>query len=183
MSKRRPNRSEAGVTLIELLAVVGIIGLLTLIGVPAFLTYYQAAKVSSSTRQFTTDLRSARQRAVTRARPTMVSFQTGGTVRNYQIFDGTAASPITWTALGSERQLNDTVYLHSTTFTNVDTSADGSKDIVFLPSGEIRPIPTISEGGKDVSLVVLRTDQKVPYNEFKLYLTRSGQMIARRSSF
>jgi prepilin-type N-terminal cleavage/methylation domain-containing protein len=80
------NRYQRGYSLIELLTVVAIIGVMSLVSVPAFLNYQRSLEVKSSMRQFTADLRAARQRAVTnQANVTVDVPAAGATARTYTI--------------------------------------------------------------------------------------------------
>ena len=68
------HRRQAGYSLPEMLTVVAIIGVLALVTVPAFINFYQAGKMRASMRNFTTDLRSIRQRAITRGHQTILTY-------------------------------------------------------------------------------------------------------------
>jgi len=57
--------SDAGFTLIEILTVIFILGILCLIGVPAFKTYQPSLQLSGTVRELVTDLRYAEGLAVT----------------------------------------------------------------------------------------------------------------------
>ena len=61
MSTRKLQR---GYSLAELLTVMAIIGVLSLVTVPAFMNYAKAARLKNSLRQVASDVRAARQRAV-----------------------------------------------------------------------------------------------------------------------
>ena len=174
---------QSGVSLIEMLVVLAIIGVISLVSVPAFMSFYQSSKVKSSMRQFTNDVRAARQRAVTRARPVKLTFATGATARTYQIADGTVGAAPVWTLVGTTRRMNDTVYIHSTTFVDKDDPTDGLVDIIFQPNGTIATpdFPDETEGGKKVTKVSLRTEVQVPYNEYKIYFERTGRMTVQNA--
>jgi Tfp pilus assembly protein FimT len=96
---------EQGYTVAEMLTVVTIVGLLTLVSVPSFITFRNSGKMRNSVRTFTTDVRAARQRAITRSRQVMVTYGTtpaGTPMANYQrsyyIYDGDLPSGSTnWT--------------------------------------------------------------------------------------
>jgi prepilin-type N-terminal cleavage/methylation domain-containing protein len=77
------DRNQRGFSLMELLTVVAIIGVMSLVSVPAFLNYQRSLEVKSAMRQFTGDLRAARQRAVTNMGPVTVNVPTTG--RTYSI--------------------------------------------------------------------------------------------------
>lgn len=57
-------KRQRGFSLVEMLTVVAILGVLSLVSVPAFMNYQRSLAVKNSMRQFTSDLRAARQRAV-----------------------------------------------------------------------------------------------------------------------
>jgi prepilin-type N-terminal cleavage/methylation domain-containing protein len=67
-------RVVAGYSLPELLVVVAIIGLIVLVTVPNFMQYFRSNAMRSAIRQFNTDIRSVRQRAVTQYVTTRISF-------------------------------------------------------------------------------------------------------------
>lgn len=89
------NRRQAGYSLAEMLTVVAIVGTLALVTVPAFITFYQSNKMKSSIRNFTTDLRSIRQRAITRGvqvamcyQPSAASAAPVNQKRTYTLYQG-----------------------------------------------------------------------------------------------
>lgn len=179
-------QSQRGVTLIEMLVAVAIIGLITLVSVPALLTYYQSNKLKAAVREFQTDLRSARQRAVSKNRVTKFSFVAGdGSRMGYTIWDGSSTTlPTTWTRVTDKRSLSDIVVIEETTFTDVDTTPDGEADIIFRPNGSIDPRPTETVAGQQVCRAVLRIpNSKVAFNEYTVFFSESGSMNVRKSKY
>lgn len=172
-------KKQRGFSLPELLVVVAIIGMISLIGVPAFINYFNSARVNSALRTFTTDVRGARQRAVTRNRPVKFSFATGATARSYFIYDGDVAGT-TWTQLGGERRLPEFVFLNAATFTDV-APTDGRRDIIFFPNGTIQPLPTETVGGQQVTKVEIQTDYDIPFNRYTVFFQQTGRMSTTRS--
>jgi prepilin-type N-terminal cleavage/methylation domain-containing protein len=89
-----------GFSLIELMMVVVVIGLVLTAGIPAFGTFRDGMVLVQARSQVTQDLRMARQVAVTRHCPVVVTFGDGSTttnVGNYSILydtngDGAAAT-------------------------------------------------------------------------------------------
>src|SRR2546423_10800404 len=84
-------KAQRGYSLPEMLVVMAIIGILSLIVVPNFMSFYRSTKLKSSMRQFTTDLRGARQRAVADNSITKLVFKTdvqGGGYTIYESKDG-----------------------------------------------------------------------------------------------
>lgn len=176
---------QRGYSLPELLIVVAIVGMISLIGVPAFISYFNSMRVNSALRAFTADVRGARQRAVTTNRPVKFSFETGAGERSYWIADGNTAGT-TWTLVGGERELPEWVYLNDTTFVDEDDPADGQADIIFQPNGTITradgsAMPTETVDGQQVTLVEIRTDTDVPFNQYIVYFQQSGRLSTTRA--
>jgi prepilin-type N-terminal cleavage/methylation domain-containing protein len=60
----RAHQSERGFTLAELVVIIAIIGILSVMAVPAFLRYYQAATLKSGAQQFAALINQARELAI-----------------------------------------------------------------------------------------------------------------------
>ena len=86
-------RSSRGFSLIEILIVLGIIGVLSLVTVPLFINYQRRNFVRSALREFSTTLRRARTDAINGGR--MVRVQVIGD-REYRTFESTD-NGTTWT--------------------------------------------------------------------------------------
>ena len=84
----RTLRSQGGYSLAEMLVVVAIIGMLALVMVPNFVTFYQSNKMKSSMRSFTTDVRAVRQLAISQGRQTMLTYQAASGSRSYDWWMG-----------------------------------------------------------------------------------------------
>jgi len=61
-------------TLVEALVVVAIIGIMVTVALPAFARFYQMFKFRTAMNQLVTDVRGARQAAITNARPVKITF-------------------------------------------------------------------------------------------------------------
>lgn len=82
-------RIKQGVTLIEILVAIGIIGILSLIGIPAFRAYGPKLELSGSTQELVSDLRHIQQMAVTEQKEYCIKFFP--TEKKYQVLKyGTA---------------------------------------------------------------------------------------------
>ena len=89
------NNRQRGFSLIELLTVVGIIGVMSLVSVPAFLNYQRSLELKTAMRQFTADIRSARTRAVTNMAPVTLDVPAAGRgARAYTITESRNAGGI-----------------------------------------------------------------------------------------
>jgi prepilin-type N-terminal cleavage/methylation domain-containing protein len=166
-----PPARVRGFSIVELLVVLAIIGMMVLVGMPNFMTYRNINKTKTSLRNFTSDVRNARQRAITRNVPMKVSFTTGG--REYRIYELPQGGD--WTQFGPTRQLDDSVYFHTTsTFTDLTTNGDDDTDpdVVFTPSGTVGNLPAAT------GTIVLRTDKDIPKPEITVSFWATGRMLA-----
>ncbi len=171
-SCRASRRWQAGYSLPEMLVVVAIVGLLALVTIPSFVSYYQSQRVKSAMRNFTTDLRKMRALSANRGVQAKLSFATGAGARTYRLFYGSAAvgTTQTWTAIGnggfSTKSLESIVFFPANatatpqTFSDVD--GDGTLDIIFLPSGAVviglTTVPLRNEPGAFLGFLALFTD-------------------------
>lgn len=190
------NGRQSGYSLAEMLTVIAIVGVLALVTVPAFMTYMQSNKMKSSMRQFTSDLRSARQRSISQGQQVLFTFGTGASARSYDIYQGNAPfNSTSWSktglpiALQSTRNLDSVVYLPSNaastpqTFTDVvdcsagtscTAGADTKLDVVFFPDGRVQ-IPA----GLTVGTITLKTNMNIPTPQYTVTLSPSGQVHAQ----
>lgn len=176
MMKRKAGQS--GYSLIELLVVVALIGVISLVSVPNFISMYRSSKIKGAIRQFTSDVRNARQIAVSENTRTMVSIGTTAAERDrywtYRQVDGA------WELIGrpegktlEEATENTTVYFSATDFAD-SVTADGAerKDIIFDRNGTIRPFPTVGAG--QFPGITIRTDDDVPIPQYTVRVSPAG---------
>jgi prepilin-type N-terminal cleavage/methylation domain-containing protein len=183
--RRRPQ--TAGYSLAEMLIVVAIIGVLSLLSVPAFMNYQRANSFRSAARTFTADLRAARAMAIQQSFDVRVEFTMGGIgSRDYSFYssrDGTTWTPIklrggaTSTAVASAgsntRRLENKIWfqtLPASTFQDIGSNT--KPDIIFKPSGAIAFDGTNTSGS-----VIIATDwAKLRNNRYYVNMTSSGQI-------
>jgi prepilin-type N-terminal cleavage/methylation domain-containing protein len=189
-------RSEAGYSLAEMLTVIAIIGVLALVSVPAFLTYFNSNKMKASLRNVTNDLRSARQLSISQGKQVLVTYPTGTNARSYAIYVGDKPfNSLTWKAhrrrpggVPGTRTLDQIVYFPADdastpqTFTDVlDCSAvtsctagtDSKVDIIFFPDGHAQlPVNATS------ATITLKTDRKIPKAQYAIAISPSGRVQA-----
>lgn len=169
---------ERGVTLMEMTVVLALISMMALITIPNFISIYQSAKVKATARNAITDVRNARQLAISTNARTKISFKVGTNVHNYEIFrekkdrmTGTSEWVRTrWGDLGA------VMYIQSSNFEDSVSGDDLPKDIVFLPNGTVLP------PGSLVPVpyyVVLRTEQKIAKKDYRLEFTPSGNVTLK----
>lgn len=181
---RTPSHREAGYSLAEMLTVVAIVGILALVTVPAFITFYNSNKVKTSVRNFVSDFRGTRELAIKTGLQTRLSYKTGATgTRNYNLYQGDTAfgTTGTWTALPSQRgvkNLDDVVYFPAKTATVpqdfTDLDSDGQLDIIFTPDGGVK-MPAAAS----TATITIQTDMNVPKKQYQIVVSPSGKVVAQ----
>ena len=135
--------SQRGYSLAEALVAVAIVGLVTMVSVPAFMTMYRSGQVKISARQFAADARWARQLAVTSRKPVKITFSTGTSATSYNIYEQVGG---VWSSTASRTgALQKNTYVASTTFDDIGGGADATVpddgdslgDIVFKSNGSL----------------------------------------------
>ena len=171
------HQSERGYSLVEMLVVVAIIGIVSLVTVPNFIAMQRSAKMKSSLRQLMTDIRGVRQYAISKNRPTMLSFGLGGTARDYRIYEqviDSTGTPV-WQLVptNARRQLESSVYFETTNMPNtVNSDLLNWNDLIFSPNGTVRNIPT----GLTNGTVRIKTDFDIPTRQFTVSIWSTGRM-------
>ena len=190
------NRRQSGYSLVEMLTVIAIVGTLALVTVPAFMTYMQSNKMKSSMRQFTTDLRSARQRSISQGQQVLLTYGAGASSRTYDFYQGDKPfNSTTWTkaalpeALKTTRRLNDVIYFPADTASpptlqtfedtltcgtsTCSTGTDTKFDVIFFPDGSVHMPGTSTTG-----TITLKTDMRIPKAVYTVVITPSGRVQA-----
>jgi prepilin-type N-terminal cleavage/methylation domain-containing protein len=170
----RGNRGQRGYTLIEALVAVAIIGMISLVAVPNFMSYYRAGRIKASLRQLTTDIRAARQVAVSEQGCSMISFAAGAeSNRTYEIYGARyVAGQCTDWALRDTKTMQESVFFRASTFDDwVDfPSGSGTKDIIFRANGATVTNPTAMYSA------TIQTSFNVPKNHYQIDVFPSGQL-------
>lgn len=177
---RMNRQSERGYTIIEALIVVAIIGIMTVAGVPAFMSMFNQNRIRSTARVLATDVRWARMNAISRQRPTKVTITGTNTYAVAELVGGA------WTNVvpgprNSQRRLEfpARVTFSSHTFVDIDDlpadpdvpdDADTDPDIVFLPNGAAWGLTDTNER------VTIATDWKVTKPQFHIMVRPSGNV-------
>ena len=191
------NSRQAGYTLAEMLTVVAIIGVLALVSVPSFMTFYNSNKMKTSMRNFTNDLRATRQLSISHGTQAMISYATGTTARSYDIYLGDKPfNSVKWTAqtgpgaasLRASRALDAIAYFPANsaatpqTFTDTITCAalpctsgqDQRIDVIFFPDGHAQ-LPA----GATTASITLKCDRNIPKPQYTVVISPSGRVQAQ----
>lgn len=194
---------QAGYSLAEMITVVAIVAMMTLVTVPSFISFRNSGKMRASVNTFTSDLRGARQRSITRSRQVMVTYEptaAGAAPVNYKRtysfyegnlpFNSTTWAPITLTPGGgatTQRKLDDVIYFPSTGASTPQTfddtlacvssactsGTDGRPEVIFFPDGRVR-VPS----GQTIGQITLLTDMKIAKKKYIIQLSPSGNVKA-----
>ena len=77
--------TQRGYTLTEMLVVIAIVGIFSLVSVPAFMSFSRSNLVKAANRQVVSDLRNLRQACISKGVRGKMTFTTGATARQYQM--------------------------------------------------------------------------------------------------
>jgi prepilin-type N-terminal cleavage/methylation domain-containing protein len=175
-------RNSRGYSIIEMLVVVAIIGILSLITVPAFMNFQRRNAVRSALRSFTSDIRSYRQHAITKNAYVRVQFSGQ---RDYVAFQSRDFGA-TWRPLllgtsgqGTQTQtLPETLAFTANTYNDSDTPADGLRDLDFRPDGTVGDFAAT---GATAGTITLRTDWQDILNTVVVDISTTGQIKTTES--
>lgn len=186
MRHRRTN--NAGYSLVELLAVVAIIGVLSLITIPAFMNFQRQNAIRSAMRTVSSDFLAARAKAIREQFDVRISLSPSATetdaARTYSFFSS-RDDGATWTPLDL-RMRGGTLVDGATGLTSrtierpvwfseardfQDLNTDGSIDIVFHPNGTV----DLETDATPVGKLVLATNwEQIRSNRYNVWVRRSG---------
>ena len=178
--------SSRGFSLPEMLVVIALIGVLSLISVPAFINFKNQNTFRADLRNFSTDLRSARQYAITQTVDVRVELDvpgnslTSNTYRFYTSNDrGTTWVPLTTMrgsrgaahgTTGNIKSLDGPVWFQSTG-SLPDIGSDSKPDIVFHPNGSM----DLAANAPGAQIVLRSIWKKIAFDTYTMALSASGQ--------
>jgi prepilin-type N-terminal cleavage/methylation domain-containing protein len=153
-------RFQRGYSLAELLTVMAIVGVLSLVTVPAFMNYAKTARLKNSLRQVSTDIRAARQRAVTRTTFVRLNVTTASPAPGkYQLEESTDRGTTYVAVPNTEKELQQFNYF----------AAAGA--VTFRPNGTL----VLAPGDTETTLVVKSNDTTVK-NNYTITVNLSGKV-------
>jgi len=164
-----------GYTLTEILVVIGVIAVLSLVSVPAFINYQQANVLRGAVRQLDGDLRQARMQAITNNLTIRVEFAADNVTYSFYSSSDYGTTWTTYTApraFSSIRKLDKPVTVVGNTFR--DVNGNGLRDIVFQPNGTLTTDCMAASGPSAVGIGVPWTN--VANNRYSIEITAVGQV-------
>lgn len=200
---RRSSGASRGYNLMELLVVVAIVGIVALITVPALLQLMPQYRIRSAASETAAAIRMIRQRAVTTRSAWRISFDTSQNRYSYYALTSPNAAldvAANWTAIsrdgrnvapgGTEQWVNVTaVQLQSTTnsFKDVVCPTDGMIDLIFLRDGSVSNKAACGAAATTVlsftptqPSVLFRVDSNyVRFNRYYVSLAQNGTLSIR----
>ena len=178
----RRSRRQSGYSLMEIMVVIAIIGILSLVTVPAFMNFQRRNQVRSALRSFTSDLRSFRSLAI--SKNVYVRVQLTGP-RAYTVFQSTDLGanwdPLLLGAIGThrnERFLPETIEFTTITYNDSDNPPDAVKDVDFRPDGTAGDfVGSTATAGT----ITMRTDWKDILSTVIVDMSTTGQITTKET--
>jgi Tfp pilus assembly protein FimT len=201
----RPSRqSEAGYSLVELLTIVGMIGVIVLVTIPALRQLMPQYQVRSAASETAANLRLARQKAMSTRTPWKVSFDPDNERYSYAMLTSPNADmsvAANWTSINHDTRkvdddndpwirlaAGDLRTATTNAFKDVDCPADDVVDIIFLRDGEIATRPRCGDPATAVltfttppTIVLAVDNDSVRFNRYTITLTELGNVTVTPS--
>jgi type IV fimbrial biogenesis protein FimT len=169
---RPGNKASRGYSIIEILVVVAIIGIMSLVTVPAFINFQRSNTVKSSLRSFTSDIRNSRQRAISRNSEVRLELDSNNVYRFYEKpFAGTwgALNGFSGTGPGrNQKKLDNGISFSANTLGDTDSNA--KNDLLFRPDG------TVNLGNGTGTITLQSSWKNISQNQFLITVSTSGQL-------
>jgi prepilin-type N-terminal cleavage/methylation domain-containing protein len=171
-----------GFSLAEMLVVVAIIGMLSLISVPAFINFRASNTFRSALRVFIDDVRFARQYSITHTVDVLIEFDAPGntSTSKHYAFYSSPNNGTNWNMLnvpganGNVKTLPQQVWIDSTTSIPLSGS---TPRIVYHPNGSV----TLSSGAANGQVVLGSTWTRMAFDRYTIVLSPSGQLTSSGS--
>jgi len=174
----RSGQRQRGYSITEMLTVVAIIGIVSLILVPNFISMYRISKMKTATRNFIARARKVQQQAITMNRRMRISFTPNA--RTYSVWaeqTNRTTGVKTWSQQGFELPLEEAgaanksgvISFGTTNFDDKDS--DSINDVVFNPNGTI-DLPS----GVTEPFLEIKTSDKIPKPTITMKFTLTGSV-------
>jgi Tfp pilus assembly protein FimT len=179
---KNPRESQLGYSAVELVVVVGIIGIFTLAAIPNFLQMYRQNELRVGARTFASDARFVRMQAIKNQRPAKMSFAANS--RSYSIAQTNAAGTA-WVEVREanhtlrETELPEGISVTSHTFVDISAmpanskipdDADSLPDLVYMPDGSVYNLTDADEN------IIISTIHDTAKPNFKISVRPAGNI-------
>lgn len=161
--QRRSHASERGYSLVELMVVIAMIGIVSLVTIPAMTNFSRMNKIRAAIRTVNSDLRAVRTLAITQSAPMTITFYTGkyedsGQNKDLRArYDLPEIIPITRRI----KRLDDIVYFVG--------DENETTTITFLPNGTVQGMV-----GTATRTIQLSSDYELPNDDVTITFSPSG---------
>ena len=125
-------KKNSGFTLVEMLAVLGIVILITLVSIPSFTGFQRSQKLKNQTGELAADLRLAQQYAISEQVVYNVVFNPSHTINSYQIIKSSTGAVVKTITLDREVRISEITGLANNTVQYVDTGGVVLAGTVYL---------------------------------------------------
>ena len=146
----RGRAGTGGFTLMELVVVIAVIGILAVLGLPMFVTYYRAATLRAGAEELATILNDARQFAISSNNSVCITRDSVTTVRYHVGTCGAAAYVGTGTDTNGDVRLSTAVQITNdpqVTFTYLGAATPGGVYTVQNPvNGATQTVTVVTSG-------------------------------------
>lgn len=172
------DQRQRGYSITEMLTVVAIIGIVSLVLVPNFMSMYRAGKMKTATRNFIGRVRKVQQQAVTENHRMRICFiPTAKTYTVWTEVTNQTTGVKTWRQVGQPVNLEESgaanksgvISFGTTGFADVDS--DSINDVVFNPNGTVDQPTSPNEPTLEI-----KTTDRIPHPIVTMTITRTGSV-------
>lgn len=160
MPETRVRASERGYSLVELMVVVAIIGIFSLVTIPAMTNFSRMNKIRASVRELNSDLRAVRALAITQSTPMTITIHTGAFPDNPDL-RARYELPVAVRRTQRNKKLDKIVYFVG--------DENGTDTITFLANGTVQGMT-----GTTTRTIQLTSDYELPNDDVTITFSPSG---------
>jgi prepilin-type N-terminal cleavage/methylation domain-containing protein len=173
----RTGQRQRGYSITEMLTVVAIIGIVSLVLVPNFMSMYRSGKMKSATRNFISRARRIQQQAVTENRRTRICFTPNARTYSTWVEQTNQTTGVKTWVKQADMPLEEAgaankggvISFGTTGFTDQDS--DSINDIIFNPNGTVD-----QPSSPNLPVLQIKTSDRIPKPLITVTFTRAGSV-------